>query len=160
MSTGPAPAANRRLDATDLRILELLWHDARTSNRQIAAQLGVSEGTVRTRVRRMTEQKLIRITATRNIQAMQRPISAMVGIEVEPGRRREVAAALRDMPETGLVGIMMGRHDVLALVFARDMDELGELLLGSIGSIPGVIRTESAQILEYVRFDHRFGIVD
>ena len=72
------------LDATDRAILEELWRDARMSNRQIASRLGVSEGTVRSRIRRLTEEKRIRITAIRNIEALERPISAMVGIEVEP----------------------------------------------------------------------------
>jgi Lrp/AsnC family transcriptional regulator for asnA, asnC and gidA len=150
----------RDLDATDRAILEELWRDARMSNRQIASRLGVSEGTVRSRIRRMTDQKLIRITAIRNIQGLERPIAAMVGIEVEPQHLREVAEALREMPETGFVGIMMGRHDIYSLVFARDTTELSELLLESIGRLPGVVRTESAQILEYVRFDYRFGRID
>ena len=53
----------RRLDAVDRVIVEQLSRDARISNRQIAQELGVTEGTVRARVKRMEEEKLIRITA-------------------------------------------------------------------------------------------------
>ena len=59
--------SKRRLDAVDRQIVERLSHDARTSNRQIAAELGVTEGTVRARIKRMEDEKLIRITAVTNI---------------------------------------------------------------------------------------------
>ena len=48
----------RNLDQADLAIVERLSRDARVSNREIAEQLGVTEGTVRARVKRMEEEKL------------------------------------------------------------------------------------------------------
>ena len=50
----------RNLDQADLAIVERLSRDARVSNREIAEQLGVTEGTVRARVKRMEEEKLMR----------------------------------------------------------------------------------------------------
>ncbi len=40
-----------KLDEADLAIVERLSRDARVSNREIAEQLGVTEGTVRARVK-------------------------------------------------------------------------------------------------------------
>ena len=54
------------LDELDHRIIELLTLDARVSNRQIAAQLGVTEGTIRGRVKRLEEENCIRLTAVTN----------------------------------------------------------------------------------------------
>ena len=48
----------RNLDQADLAIVERLSRDARVSNREIAEELGVTEGTVRARVKRMEEEKL------------------------------------------------------------------------------------------------------
>ena len=39
-------------DELDLQLIELLSRDARVSNRKIAAELGVTEGTVRGRIKR------------------------------------------------------------------------------------------------------------
>ena len=47
----------RNLDEADQAIVERLSRDARVSNREIAEQLGVTEGTVRARVKRMEEEK-------------------------------------------------------------------------------------------------------
>ena len=55
--------SRRRLDPVDESIVTRLARDARISNRQIADDLGVTEGTVRARIKRMEEEKQIRITA-------------------------------------------------------------------------------------------------
>ena len=41
------------LDPLDRRIVEKLSRDARISNRAIAAELGVTEGTIRARIKRL-----------------------------------------------------------------------------------------------------------
>ena len=51
-----------RLDEIDKSIVAHLARDARTSNRQIATELGVTEGTVRARIKRMEEQNAILIS--------------------------------------------------------------------------------------------------
>jgi Lrp/AsnC family transcriptional regulator for asnA, asnC and gidA len=46
-------SSGRKLDEVDRQIVARLSRDARISNRQIASELGVTEGTVRARVKRM-----------------------------------------------------------------------------------------------------------
>ena len=48
-----------RLDDLDRQIVERLARDARVSNRAIAAELGVTEGTIRTRIKRLQAEGLI-----------------------------------------------------------------------------------------------------
>ena len=54
MNGSPTP-----IDDLDRRIIDVLTVDARVSNRQIAARLGVTEGTIRGRIRRLEETGLI-----------------------------------------------------------------------------------------------------
>ena len=49
-----------KLDAVDERILETLKADSRTSNVSIAKSLGISEGAVRWRIKKMVENGIIR----------------------------------------------------------------------------------------------------
>ncbi len=62
------------MDNLDRRILDILRRDARTPYTEIAAQVGTSEGTVRNRVDRLTEEGIIErftiSTRTGNIKAM------------------------------------------------------------------------------------------
>ena len=100
-TAGPrgALASRRNLDEADMAIVTRLSRDARVSNREIAEQLGVTEGTVRARVKRMEEDKLIRITAVTNIDRFKDAALAYIWIEVErSGQTRPVAQQLAAMP--------------------------------------------------------------
>ena len=49
-------------DAMDRHIIAILNQDGRVNNKDIAAQLKISEGTVRNRVRRLMEEGLLRVS--------------------------------------------------------------------------------------------------
>lgn len=52
-----------QLDQLDRQLIDILAKDARVSNRKIAADLGVTEGTVRGRIKRLQQEGLIAFTA-------------------------------------------------------------------------------------------------
>ncbi|MFT6890922.1 MAG: Lrp/AsnC family transcriptional regulator for asnA, asnC and gidA [Halioglobus sp.] len=137
-------------------MVKWLSRDARTSNRQIANELGVTEGTVRARIKRMEEEKLIRITAVTNIDRFRDGTLAYIWIEVErSSQTREIAKTLANMKELGFVGVMMGRFDILAITMVRNTEHLGEFLHEKINVIPGVRRTESTLGVNFVKHDYR-----
>ena len=146
----------RVLDEMDKNIVAWLSRDARTSNRQIAAALGVTEGTVRGRIKRMQEEKLIRITAVTNIDRFRDAALAYIWIEVERSRMaQEVAEQLAAMKELGFVGLMMGRFDILAITMVRDTEHLAEFVHRNITGMEGVRRTESTLGVNFVKHDYR-----
>ena len=146
----------RRLDAVDRVIVEQLSRDARTSNRQIAQELGVTEGTVRARIKRMEEEKLIRITAVTNIDRFRDAALAYIWIEVERSAQNQaVAERLSEIRELGFVGVMMGRSDILAITMVRNTEHLAEFIHSRISPIEGVRRTESTLGVNFVKHDYR-----
>ena len=149
--------ARRKLDAVDRAIVDRLGPDARVSNRQIAADLGVTEGTVRARIKRMEEEKLIRITAITNIDRFRDAALAYIWIEVERSdQAREVAEALSPkFRNSGLSGVMLGRSDILAITMVRNTEHLAEFVHQRISSIPGVRRSESTLGVNFVKHDYR-----
>jgi len=62
------------IDKLDKRILDIMKKDSRRPYVEIAEKLGVSEGTVRSRVHRMTEEGIIRgftiKTSSKNVKAL------------------------------------------------------------------------------------------
>ena len=146
----------RELDDLGKAIVERLAPDARVSNRQIAEDLGVTEGTVRARIKRMEEDKQIRITAVTNIDRFENHALAYIWIEVERSdQTRVVAKALAQVPELGCVGVMLGRSDILAITMVRNTEHLAEFVHSRIGSIDGVRRTESTLGVNFVKHDYR-----
>jgi len=146
----------RTLDDIDKAIVEWLSRDARTSNRKIANELGVTEGTVRARIKRMEEEKLIRITAVTNINRFRDAALAYIWIEVERSHQAQsVAELLSAMPELGFVGVMLGRSDILAITMVRNNEHLAEFIHNNISGVEGVRRTESTLGVNFVKHDYR-----
>ncbi len=148
--------ARRRLDALDRAIVGWLAKDARISNRQLAGELGVTEGTVRGRIKRMEEEKQIRLTAVTNIDRFRDATLAYIWIEVErSGQTRQVAERLSRIPELGFVGVMLGRSDILAITMVRNTEHLADFIHRCISPIAGVRRTESTLGVNFVKHDYR-----
>jgi Lrp/AsnC family transcriptional regulator, regulator for asnA, asnC and gidA len=72
--------SNRRLDELDHKIVAKLGQDARVSNRQIAAELGVTEGTIRSRIKRLQNDRLIQFTVVTDFRMAGSPNLVMMGI--------------------------------------------------------------------------------
>lgn len=152
----PSGHRPRRLDELDQRIVARLSRDARVSNGQIAGDLGVTEGTVRARIKRMEQEKLIRLTAVTNIRRFGEALLAYIWIEVERSdRTRAVARALAAIPELGFVGVMLGRSDILAITMVRNTEHLARFVHRHISIIEGVRRTESTLGVNFVKHDYR-----
>ena len=140
--TMPEAQPSETVDEMDLAIIHLLQRNARRSNRSIAAELGVSEGTVRGRIKRMLADRVFRIQAVSNVAAFGYAAHAFVGIKTEAGRLDEVAAALvkrDDVPEFSRI---LDDYDFLALLIGHDHDALISAVLDEIAHLPGIEHVE------------------
>jgi Lrp/AsnC family transcriptional regulator for asnA, asnC and gidA len=133
------------LDELDIAIVEKLQADARQSNRRIAADLGVVEGTVRLRLKRMQDENAIRIQALSDVAAFGVGAHAYVGLEVHAEHLADVSAALRSLPQVAVLIRSLGEFDYIAVVHAEDRRQLLEVVLSQIAATPGVRHTETME---------------
>jgi Lrp/AsnC family transcriptional regulator for asnA, asnC and gidA len=156
---GDAVPQSVHLDAMDLDILRHLWRDARESNQQIANALDVSEGTIRGRIKKMIDDRAIRIQAITNMDNLTQPTPTLVflGLRVDPAKVEQVAGTLSALSETGFVAIIMGDYDIAALLFAEDRAQLGDLFLKRVRAIPGIREIDASYPIQFAKFDYRFG---
>lgn len=109
------------LDELDERIIERLGHDARVSNREIGREFGLTEGTIRARVKRLLDNKVIRVAAVTNANRLRNPILAYLWVEADSASDIErVARALGALPEITFVATILGRADVLAMTLVEN----------------------------------------
>lgn len=66
---------------------------------------------------------------------------AYILIEAAVGKTRDVVAALRAIEGMVSVDPVTGPYDVIAVVEAKDLNAIGELVTTKIHPIPGVMRT-------------------
>jgi len=150
------------LDDLDRKIIDRLAHNARASNREIAREFGLTEGTIRARLKRLREAKAIRVTAVTNVDRLRNPLLAYLWIEVESAAQmNEVAEALAKLREITFVATMLGRADVLAMTLVESGDDLARFLHSTIDQIPGVHRVQYTLGQKFVKHDYRWcAIVD
>lgn len=144
-----------QLDELDLRLIELLSRDARVSNRRIAADLGVTEGTIRGRIKRLQQENLIRFTAITNTAYLGSPQLVFLGIQVEQSRVQEVARQIADFPPINCVIITLGRFHILAIGLFRDLDEVLDVANNKMRQVEGVRHVETSVAVKTMKYNDR-----
>ena len=131
------------MDELDGRIIKLLQVDGRASNAKIARDVGVSEGTVRRRLRQLIQGDVIKVIAVPNLEQMGYGTAALIGIQTDPGMIDEVADTIGALDEAHYVAITTGAYDIFAWVGLESPEKLGSFLRSQVGTIAGVRRTET-----------------
>ena len=147
--------ASVSLDDLDLRLIELLSQDARISNRKIASQLDVTEGTVRSRIKRLERDKLIRFTAVTSMSGARRVRMAFIRIQAELSEIPKIASQLENMTAVGAIIVTMGRFNLLVIYLFEDLDELHGLASDTLMAMPGVHHVETAIAMNTLKYDYR-----
>jgi len=144
-----------RIDELDRKIIDLLSADARLSNRKIASELGYTEGTIRSRVKRLEEENLIRFTAVTNMSHLDRPQLAYIGIYAEQGQIKALAHEVARIPEINGVIILLGRFDILAIGLFEGLPEVHRVASNHILDLPGVRHVETTVAVDVVKYNNR-----
>ncbi len=131
------------MDKIDTKIVESLKEDARTPFLRIARELNVSEGTIRKRVAKLINEKVIKkFTIT-----LFNRIGAIVGIETNP--HIETRKIVESLQKSGLKEIfeVTGRFDIICVLDTQDTEAMNTILEKIRGS-EGINHTETFTILK------------
>ena len=131
------------MDELDRKIIGLLQLDGRASNAKIAREVGVSEGTVRRRLRRLIQDDVVKVIAVPNLEKMGYATTALIGLQTGPGKSDVVAEALARLEEVHYVAITTGAYDIFVWAGLESAEALGTFLHNKVGSIDAVQRTET-----------------
>ncbi len=135
------------VDETDLRIIEALQQDGRRPFTKIAADLGISEASVRQRVSNLINNQVMQIVAVTNPIKLGFSLASMIGIRVSGDRLLEVAREISAFDEVIYLIICTGSFDLLAEVICRDSDHLLSFLTEKLYKVPGVQQAETYMYL-------------
>jgi DNA-binding Lrp family transcriptional regulator len=137
------------LDATDRGIVDALVSDGRMSIRALAQTLHISRANAYARVERLLSSGVIRgFHADVDPAAAGMSTSAYITINLRQGEWREVRSRLHAIPGIVHVALVGGDFDVIALVRARDNEDLRRIVLEQIHSIPGVLSTRTLLVFD------------
>ena len=143
---------NDPLEPQDRKILAALSADGRRPYRDIARQLGVSEGTVRQRVARLIDRGLIRIAAVGSPLKLGFDAVALVMIQVKPGTIDEVAKRLADVPHVRFVGTSFGSADIIIQTIHPTTQDLHHFVGTALPELASsILRTETFQLTNVLK---------
>src|SRR5215471_12517639 len=135
------------VDEIDQRIIEALQQDGRRPFTKIAADLGISEASVRQRVANLINTQVMQIVAITNPIKLGFSLASMIGIRISGERLLEAAEEISTFEEVIYLIICTGSFDLLAEVVCRDNDHLLSFLTEKLYKVQGVQQTETFMYL-------------
>jgi Lrp/AsnC family transcriptional regulator for asnA, asnC and gidA len=132
-----------RIDKLDQELILNLQENGRRANIELAKMLGVSEGTVRARIKKLLDQGIIRITALPELDKLGYRFMSIVGIQVRLANLREVADLLTKNPNVCYLANVTGQYEFIAIVLTKSSEEYANFIENTISPIPSVLRTET-----------------
>ncbi len=139
-----------KIDKLDRKILSILSKNARIPFKDIAEECNVSRAAIHQRVQRLMDNGVI--TGSNfdiNPKSLGYSTCTYIGINLERGSMyRKVVEHLVNIPEIVECHYTTGPYTMLIKVYARDNEQLMDLLNNQLQGIPGVVSTETLISLE------------
>jgi Lrp/AsnC family transcriptional regulator for asnA, asnC and gidA len=114
------------MDHLDEKIIEILKKDSRRPFVDIANQLKVSEGTIRSRVRKLVDEEIIQSftikTSSKNVKAI---IEIKIDVNVNTA---EVASEIAKFDGVSEVFEVTGEEDIVAIIDVASSPQLNEII--------------------------------
>ena len=139
-----------KIDKLDKKILSILSKNARIPFKDVAAECGVSRAAIHQRVQHLIDNGVITGSGFDvNPKSLGYSTCTYVGINLERGSMyRDVVERLMAVPEIIECHFTTGTYTMLLKLYARDNEQLMDLLNNKLQSIPGVVSTETLISLE------------
>ncbi|HEY0970290.1 MAG TPA: Lrp/AsnC family transcriptional regulator [Gemmatimonadales bacterium] len=143
------------LDRIDRAILAALQQNARLTNKELAARVGLAESSCLERVRRLVGSGVLRgFHADVDPRALGVGLQALVAVRLARHTRSAVESfrkSMLELREAIELFHVAGANDFLVHVAVRDSDELRDLILRAFTSRPEVAHVETSLIYEHAR---------
>ena len=143
------------LNETDMKILQVLLEDARFSSRQIAKKVGVSVGTVLSRIKKMEDDGLIKgYSVLMDHEKLGFELTVVMEITVSKGRLVEMENEIAKIANVCSVYDVTGLTDAFLIAKFKSREELGKFTKRLL-ALPYIERTNTHVVLTTVKEDFR-----
>jgi DNA-binding Lrp family transcriptional regulator len=148
------PGSPPALDDVDLRILDRLREDGRSSYADLAVRCGVTESMARRRVDYLFTRASVRPIALVDPRLLGFDVELLLWLRVDLAQLERVAAALASRREVRYVSATSGYSDLVCEVVVRSHNDLYAFLTTVVGTLDGVRQVDSASELVTVKRSH------
>ena len=134
-----------KIDSLDKKIMGIISKNARLPFKDVAAECGVSRAAIHQRVQHLIDDGVIVGSSFEiNPKALGYTTCTYVGMNLERGNMyKDVVGQLKQIPEVVECHFTTGPYTMLIKLYARDNEQLMDLLNNRLQEIPGVVSTET-----------------
>lgn len=136
------------MDKLDKQIINELAFDAKKKSSEIATKLGVSDTTVRRRIKRMVESGSLQFTISPTPQSMGFNMLAIIGLQVELGKIDEIEKELSAYPNIRFIADCTGSYDMFIGTWFESSADLNRFVKDSLAKMPSIKKSETFIILD------------
>lgn len=134
-------------DKTDWRIIHML-SEQHMSNTETARRLGVTEGTVRQRLKKLQRAGILKIRALRDPNRLKNQQLALVAANVGQPRLLDAKAGeISQLEHVISVAVLSGQYDLIIEVLVDSNNGLIHFLTEELAAIDGITKTETFLLL-------------
>ena len=141
------------LDSTDRAILRALLEDSRASQRQLSRIVGVAQGTITNRLKKLESQNIIQgYSVVLDPESVGWSMTIMAGLRIAKGKMINVQQKIAADPRVFSVYDVTGDWDSMVLARVRDRADLDDLTK-TVFTLEGVTRSFTHVVLNTVKED-------
>ncbi|WP_434731312.1 Lrp/AsnC family transcriptional regulator [Thermogladius sp. KZ2Tp1] len=143
------------VDEVDLKIIDKLLKNARSTYSEIAREIGLSDVAVMKRVRKLEQEGVIKkYTAIVDPWKLGYSKVSITGVNVEPDKLFNVIEELKKRDYVKHLVVTSGDHNVIALIFARSSEEMIKIH-DEISRLDGVVKVYPAIVSDVIKDEMR-----
>jgi Lrp/AsnC family transcriptional regulator for asnA, asnC and gidA len=149
--------AVKKLDRIDCRMISLLQKDGRMPTVNIAKELGISETTARSRLKRLIKEETIRVVAVSNPIHLGFDIIGNIKLSIDLKKKDAILQALKEIDALNYVALTTGGNDIDIEFISDSLAEFKTLVFEKISQIDGVHSAETSLIVEIIKDTWDYG---
>lgn len=136
-----------KMDKTDQALISALRHDARASLSDLAAALGVSRTTVRSRIERLRQSgEILGFSVVLKPDTARDPVRGLMMLGIEGRGTDRILRQLNGLSAVRASHTTNGRWDIIVEIGAPTLEEF-DRVLSQIRRVEGVVSSETSLLL-------------
>lgn len=140
------------MDQTDKMILDALSENSRTSISDISKKTGIPNSTISNRIRKLEQNNVIeQYTTILNPEKIGVNITALIIIQTETEKHEHVEVELPKLEQVSQVYSISGEYDILIKLWAKNLEELNDIINSQIRTIDGIEELRELIVMERLK---------
>lgn len=138
-------------------LIQLLKEDPSITSRAMAEKLGGNHATLRLMLKRLIDDRVLRIVATSDARAMGYGIVSILLIKTKTRSATRVAEDLANIPEITAIDVIFGEYDLLCVALSKEREDLHALITRKLAVVSGVSNIQCNHGLSILHLSSNWG---